>query len=292
MKIIYIDKKSLGSLKENIQTEASIGFEPGGDGYAHVTDISEDIDPEDVDLSSFKLKNSLNPKFWKDGKLDSRIRLKLLDIADDFIEFLGTDWVDTEDIIMTGSLANYNWSPKFSDIDLHIIMDYETIDERTELVERFLKAQTMLWNNEHEDLKICGFPVEIYVQDKDAELRAGGVYSLEKNEWIKEPEKDDLKTDGMNRKWIQKKVAKYMDSIDSLVNRYKRAKEDEYKLERIDLSAEKIFKDIKDTRAKGFEENGGEMNDRNIVFKALRRTGYLQKISDLRKNVYNKLNSL
>jgi hypothetical protein len=27
---------------------------------------------------------------------------------------------------MTGSLANYTWNEKYSDIDLHIIMDYKS----------------------------------------------------------------------------------------------------------------------------------------------------------------------
>ena len=49
--------------------------------------IDESLAPSEVDLSSFNIKKELNPKFWKNDRLDSRIRMKLLDIADDFINF-------------------------------------------------------------------------------------------------------------------------------------------------------------------------------------------------------------
>ena len=40
-------------------------------------------------LSSFKVQNELNPKFWgsSDKKLNSKIRDRLLEIAYEFIEF-------------------------------------------------------------------------------------------------------------------------------------------------------------------------------------------------------------
>ena len=70
-----------------------IGFEGNrADGYAHV--VSEDVSPEDIDLSTFEVQDELNPNFWKRDRLDSRIRLKLLDIADDFTDFLDVDWIE------------------------------------------------------------------------------------------------------------------------------------------------------------------------------------------------------
>ena len=103
--------------------------------------IVENVSPEDVDLSSFEIQTELNPKFWKDEKLDSRIRLKLLDIADDFVDFLEVSWAEPEDITMTGSLANYTWNEKYSDIDLHIIYDFNDIDERTDFVEGYFDGK-------------------------------------------------------------------------------------------------------------------------------------------------------
>ena len=60
---------------------------------------------------------------------------------------------------MTGSLANYNWS-KFSDIDLHIIVNYEDIDDNSELVKDYVTAKRIVWNDTH-DIKIYGFEVEV-----------------------------------------------------------------------------------------------------------------------------------
>ena len=78
---------------------------------------------------SFKPKKELNPKIWvKEGNsyvLNSEVREKLLEISDSFIEFIGVDFF-IHDLILTGSLANYNWS-EYSDVDLHIIIDYSDI---------------------------------------------------------------------------------------------------------------------------------------------------------------------
>ena len=84
--------------------------------------------------------------------LDSRIRLKLLDIAEDFIDFLGVDWVKPDDIIMTGSLANFNWNKKYSDIDLHVLIDFSKVDKRTDFVKKYFDSLKNQWNEVHEDL--------------------------------------------------------------------------------------------------------------------------------------------
>ncbi len=82
-------------------------------------------------LSSFKVRESLNPKIWvkKDNEIvmNPKVREKLLEVANDFIEYLKVDVVVT-DIIMTGSLANFNWS-SFSDVDLHIVADFSQFPE-------------------------------------------------------------------------------------------------------------------------------------------------------------------
>ena len=95
----------------------------------------------DIDLSSFKVRDNLNPKIWdKDDKMKSEIRTRLLMIADDFWETLDIPWVDIDDITLTGSLSNYNWS-KFSDVDLHILVSYDEIDDNRDLVTEYLMAK-------------------------------------------------------------------------------------------------------------------------------------------------------
>ena len=253
--------------------------------------LEEGTDPEDIDLSSFNIKTALNPKFWKNERLDSRIRLKLLDIADDFIKFLGVDWVKPEDVIITGSLANFNWNKKFSDIDLHVVMDYSKVDKRKDFVDNYFYSQKKLWNDEHKDLKIFGFPVEVYVQDKNAKHSSTGVYSLDKDKWIVEPERDKLKDAKVNKSLIKNKVAEYIDKIEELLTIYKEADGD-YKIREVSEKADKLFDKIKAERKNGLDDKDNEITNGNIIFKCLRRLGYIEKLSNLMSETYDKINSL
>ena len=254
---------------------------------------SEIVNPEDVDLSSFNIKKNLNPKFWKNGVLDSRIRMKLLDIADDFIEFLGVDWAKPEDITMTGSLATFNWDENYSDIDLHIIMDYSDVDERTDFVSNYFYSQKKLWNEKHSDITIMGFPVEVFVQDVNERHDSSGVYSLEKNKWLIEPEREKLASSKVNKAFIKDKVSEYMNKIDKLEYLLNKSKDDEYRLRRVMEKSDNLFDKIKGERKIGFEQSGGkEINNYNIVFKALRRNGYIEKLVNVKSIAYDKLNSL
>lgn len=255
--------------------------------------IELEIKPDEVDLSSFNIKKKLNPKFWIDGHLDSRIRLKLLDISDDFIEYLGIDPDIVKDVIMTGSLANFNWNEEFSDIDLHVLLDYSDIDENTEFVKQYFMAQKNAWNNEHEDLKIFGFPIEVYVQDVHEKHDSSGVYSLDRDKWLREPDREVLASSKVNKELIKNKVSDYVNKIDKLLYIYKKVKNDEYKLRKLSEKIEKLWEEIKNSRKIGFEKSGGkEINNNNIVFKSLRRQKYLDKLYDLKTKTYDKLMSL
>lgn len=84
-------------------------------------------------LNSFSIKKTLNPKVWENpndpnkATMVPKVRKALERIADEFIEYLGDD-VFVEDVVLTGSLANFNWS-EFSDFDLHIIVDMQQYEE-------------------------------------------------------------------------------------------------------------------------------------------------------------------
>ena len=92
-------------------------------------------------IQSFKVKDSLNPKIWdnysnpKKAKLKKRVLGALNKISDEFIDFLGED-VFVDDIILTGSLSNFNWS-KFSDFDLHIVIDFSQYEKQSKAFRSF-----------------------------------------------------------------------------------------------------------------------------------------------------------
>ena len=140
-------------------------------------------------IKSFFSKDELNPKIWnEDLSLNREVREKLLEISNEFIDFIGVPLV-VDDIIFTGSLANFNWS-EFSDIDLHVVCDFEQFSEETlPLYEELFKIKKTIFNNNH-NIKIFGYEVELYVQNSSEAHFSSGVYSVMFDEWDVKPEKE------------------------------------------------------------------------------------------------------
>lgn len=251
-------------------------------------DPMEEVDAEDVNLSSFAVNDRLNPKIWVNEKINSDVRLKLLEIADDFVDSLAMDWVKPLDVLFTGSLANYNWS-EYSDIDMHILYDFSEIYDNTEFVEDYFKAKRNLWNEEHEGISIYGFPVEISAEDANNPSKSSGVYSLEKNEWIKLPK--DISDSRLNVDYIRETAAEYMTKIDEMEEEMERT-DDIAKIEKLNKSAERMFDRLKDMRKKSLETEAGEMASDNIVWKVLRREEYIGRLNAIITDTYDKMMSL
>ena len=98
-----------------------------------------------------------------------------MEIAQDFYNSLETD-AELKDVTFTGSLANYNWS-KYSDVDLHLIVDYKDVNDDQDLVKDYFNAKKSIWNRNH-DIFIDGYEVEVYVQDNNEPHTSSGVYSV------------------------------------------------------------------------------------------------------------------
>ena len=249
-----------------------------------------EVDSSEIDLSSFKKKHELVPNIWNhDGTLNSRVRLKLLDIADDFWEYVNLTWVKPSGIILTGSICNFNWS-QYSDIDLHLIVDFDEIDEKTEFVKDYLDSKKNEWNNEHSGLQIMGYPVELYVQNLGEMPESNGIYDLEENDWVREPNPDDIKSIGLNKFSIKDKAAKIMTIIDDMYDALA-STDDSHKIEKMGDDASYLWKKVKEMRKSSLEKNG-ESGSGNIVYKILRRTGYLDRLWKLSNVVYDKTNSI
>jgi gas vesicle protein len=232
-----------------------------------------------VDLTGFEMQDKLNSRVWDNGgKLRPEIRKNLLKIADDYIESLGIENLDIEDVTFTGSLANYNWS-QYSDVDLHILIDYDEVPVDESLIQDFLKSKSTSWNQNH-DVKIYGYDVELYVQDINEEHVSTGVYSILNNEWLIKPEKKRITVDDKN---VKLKSNRIMDSIDDLYDEMKKEKNYEIIVEK----ADKIKDKIKKMRQAGLDKSG-EFSVENLVFKVLRRNGMLDRLSDIKTVAYDK----
>ena len=238
-----------------------------------------DLEP----VKSFKIQDNLNPKIWTGFELDSEIREDLLKIGEDF--YKGTDLeADVIDIVLCGSLCNYNWSEKYSDYDLHIIINYKDIDENLVLVEKLCDLSKKQWNSSH-DIKIKGYDVEVAIQDENdlrAGIRAGrmgGVYSLMKDKWVKKPEKVEFEPD---EKLISEKGKTIMMEVDDIQEMV-----DELPYEEVKDRIKKVWEKIKKLRERALEEEG-EFGIGNLVFKLLRRSNYIGKIMRLKQKAYDK----
>jgi len=228
-------------------------------------------------VKSFRIKESLNPKLWDNFEINGEVREDLLKIAQDFYESTELK-ADVKDIILTGSLANYNWSEKYSDYDLHILIDFNDINQDVELVKKYADSVKNIWNKNH-DIKIKGYEVEVYIQDISEEHTSSGVFSLLNNKWKVKPEKIEFTPD---EDMIAEKGKSVMMLVDDL--------EDEVDEDKYDAFVEKVQKvwdKVKNYRKSGLESEGGELSIGNLVFKLLRRNKYIEKIMDLKRKSYD-----
>jgi len=232
-------------------------------------------------LSSFNVKDELNPTIWEnpdsssDAKMKEEIRLRLIEISEKFIEFLGYE-IFIQDITMTGSLSNYNWS-EFSDIDLHVMYDFNESGPEKELFQDLFKLKKTLFNSTH-DITVKGYEVELYVQDTNEPHISTGVYSVLYDEWIIEPSKEEVE---INNEIIKEKVGQWEDMIDAVIEDIENGDED---LEKSNEKIDKLKDRLKKYRQSGLEGDG-EYSYENLVFKFLRRNGYIQKLFDFQNKV-------
>jgi len=230
-------------------------------------------------LKSFYPKKTLSPDIFDENKkMNSDIRKKLLSISNNFIDFLGVDFF-VHDIVLTGSLASYGWS-NFSDVDLHIVIDYDETNHNEELLKQFFDAKKFSWNETY-DVKIKGYDVEIYVQDLKEEHTASGIYSILNNKWINTPERNKVDIDENK---ILQKSNQYMNSIDNIVDKFKDGQD-------VQEDITKVYAKIKKMRKSGLSTDG-EFSYENLVFKYLRRNGYIKKLMDIKTKIINNKLSL
>ena len=250
--------------------------------------IDEMISPEEISVDSFEVKDYLNPRFWNDEQhLDIHIRRALLVIAKDFIDEYNLGEYTIDDIIMTGSLANYNWSEEFSDIDLHIVMDTTQLSEDLSLAKSISDAMRNVWNKTHTDISVGGFPVELYIQDSHEPHKSSGVYSLLNDEWKTSPSLDKLSGEIEEDK-IKTRAAEYMNLIDEIEIRYNNI--DPLKMYHI---CSKLMDKIKSERASGLSnDDAGELTTGNLIFKSLRRSGYIEKLIDIKRRCFDRARSI
>ena len=228
-------------------------------------------------LKSFEVNDTIEPDIWEDNKIKPEVRKALLKIVKDFLIDLPFD-LDVEDITLTGSLANYNWS-RYSDVDLHILVDFKKVDDNQELVAQFFRNLQTNWNNTH-DIYMSDYEVEIYFQDTNEPHLSTGVYSIQNDEWDVEPKPVAASIDYAN---IEKKATDISDRITDIERMMDEGEEDKV-LDAIDRLKAKI----RNMRKTGLE-GAGQFSVENLAFKVLRRSEELKRLSDLKVKAYDSM---
>jgi hypothetical protein len=239
-----------------------------------------------------KYHDTLNPFLWNkannDYALKEEIEKKLLMIADEWIKFAKIPKESITDVILTGSMCNFNYT-KYSDIDVHIIIEKEKLLPKQQwnmpfgnktivgnIIDDYLRSKKQLWSIKH-NIVISGYNVELYAQgNHELYSENAGVYSLTQKKWIIKPIKGNY---NFNNNQLINKVILWKKKIDDTI-----------------LSGSlKEIDDLK-TRLKNMRksaiEKGGEFADENLIFKSLRNTGYLMKLTNYQRTVFDKELSL
>lgn len=204
--------------------------------------------------------NQLNPKAWSNGTLRPEVRYKLLQAAKLFIGYLDVPGFRVLDVVLAGSMANYNYTD-YSDFDVHVVTRYADL-QCDDLAEAFYRAKKQLWNEQH-NIVIRGHDVELYVEDIDEPPVSAGLYSLLDNKWLNEPTYNPPE---INRPAIKLKV---QDLIKQINNAISNADDPEDIL--------RVADKIKDMRKSGLAK-GGEFSVENLAFKVLRNQGYIDRL--------------
>jgi hypothetical protein len=182
---------------------------------------------------------------------------------------------------LVGSLVGYNWS-EFSDFDLHILYDFNDSGDKKELYEDLFRLKKTVFNAAH-DIYIKGYEVEVYVQDLNEKNESLGVYSIMDNEWVQIPNKEEFTLDKTK---VKQKAEQWMDIIDGVLENA----EDEELEDAVKL-VKKYREKLRKYRTCGLKKEG-EFSYENLVFKFLRRNGYIEKLENFKNKIVDKRLSL
>jgi hypothetical protein len=236
---------------------------------------------EEVEEETFQMQSELQPEIWRENQMWPEVHERLLEIVEDFLDGLEMD-IEVQDVRLTGSLANYNWS-KYSDADVHLVVDFAALDEDIDLVKSFFDAARARWNDIH-DIKVYGFEVELYVENSGESHHSSGLYSILRNKWIREPTLRDVEIDFVTARKKSDDIETQVNLIELMIgaNKHNSALR----------SIERVKHKIRRMRQAGLDSPQQEFSAENIAFKILRRNNTLARLSQMKYNTYDQEMSL
>lgn len=218
---------------------------------------------------AYEVHDTLNSKLFDldTNKLKLEVLQKLNEIYEEFLKQIDPLTLSVADVQFVGSNAGYNYNDN-SDIDLHVIVNFDLNYLDNELLQSIYNDKKNDFNKKY-DLELYNIPVEVYIEDIKSMNASSGVYSILKNEWVKEPEPIEYDVPDYSKEAdeAKKKVNEVLKSgdpqlIEDTINGI-------YMSRKVGLSTE------------------GEMSIGNLVFKELRNLGLLDGL----RNKYYELRS-
>jgi hypothetical protein len=194
---------------------------------------------------------TLNPKIWDHDRLKSEVRGALLRMAEDFLEFVDVP-VDVNDIVITGGNVNYTYTAA-SDIDLHIIANFDSVRCDREVAELF-DSKRLLYKRQHQ-LEIHGIPVELYIEDHRSPGVTAGLFSVSDDRWLRKPQRVQPQYDQQD---LEHKVALWTKILQRAM------------MTGSLQVCRKALKLLREYRKQGLATPAGEFSIPNLVYKSLR----------------------
>lgn len=224
--------------------------------------------------SNVAYNQELAPEAWRGVNLRSEVRYKLLRAAQMFVEYLEIPNFKLIDVVLTGSMANFNYT-RFSDFDVHVVTRYSDLD-CDDLAEAFYQAKKKIWNDDH-DVIVRGHEVELYVEDVEEPPISGGIYSLLDDAWIKQPSYEPPSIDDLA---VNHKVQDLIKQITTTIQNADDA-----------ADVRRLLTKLRKMRQSGLDRNG-EYSVENLSFKILRNLGYIERLSKAIKDQQDQALSL
>lgn len=207
-----------------------------------------------------EIHEQLNQKLFDGDQLRPDVLEKINDIVNTFIDSL---WIKPKvlDVQLVGSNASYNYTIH-SDIDLHIIINFEDLQASPEIVNAMYNLEKTQFNKDH-DITIKGLDVELYIEDVNAGAISNGIYSIKYNKWIKYPNK----ITNIPEYDLSKQLQSWKNVIEKVI--------DNKDKDQISEVIDKLYMIRKNSIA-----IDGEYGKGNQLFKEIRNEGLLDKLKD------------
>ena len=205
---------------------------------------------------------TLNPKIWNnDATLVDGVAECIESIVNQFKKDFPID-LNIADIRLVGSNASYNYNDN-SDLDIHLVINFEAVPYEASVLKALCNSYRNKFNNYY-NMTVKGLPVELSIEDMSSNVCSNGVYSVTNREWIKKPTliiKPDVN----------------MTNTEQFIKLTSRINE---------ILSNPNSKDIEDMINQLYliRKNSilidGEYGRGNLLFKAIRNTGLLDKLKE------------